>query len=266
MKKTLTRLLLAALLLVPLPALAQTSLTSTTLSLAINDSTRQVQVASATGVTAGVYLFMDREAMQVTSISGTVAQVARGVAGTAARAHAASTIVYVGAPERFYKTEVVGTCTATAELYTPRIVLPTGNVYTCQNSVWKMIGADVGSLTVACYTGPLATGSVDQSCFTADRDYVVTQITYVSQVVESGGTLTIIPRRQQGTEAVASGDALATAISGVSTVAQTVTPFTLTTTSADLILDAGDRLGLDFTDDVAGELLGVLVTFTLVPR
>lgn len=266
MRTTLTRLLLLALLLVPLPALAQTSLNSTTLSAALDDRSNTVNLTSASSVSVGDVIFVDREAMRIASLSGTVAQVTRGWGGTAARAHAASATAYTGAPERFYKTEVVGTCTATSELYTPRIVLPTGNVYTCQNSVWQQIGSEVGALTVACYTGPLVTGSVDQSCFTADRDYVVTRITYVSQVVESGGTLTIIPRRQQGTEAVASGDALATAISGVSTVAQTVTAFTLTTTAADLILDSGDRLGLDFTDDVAGELLGVLVTFTLVPR
>jgi hypothetical protein len=33
-----------------------------------------------------------------------------------------------------------------------------------------------------------------------------------------------------------------------------------------LQLAAGNRLGLDFTDDVAGELVGVIVTFTLWPR
>jgi hypothetical protein len=40
----------------------------------------------------------------------------------------------------------------------------------------------------------------------------------------------------------------------------------LTATQSLLILAAGDRLGIDFTDDVAGELAGTLVTFTLVPR
>lgn len=262
-----TAVVALALALTSVGAYAQTTISSTTLSAALDATATTLTVTSATNVAAGNILFIDREAVFVNSLSGTTAQVRRGYAGTAARAHAALAILYTGVPDRFYQNEVTvgATCTATAELYLPRIVLPTGNVYQCQNSTWIQIGADVGTFTVACRMLLIA-DMVDQSCFTADRDYVITKITYVSKVVESAGTLTVIPRRQESTEAAASGDALATAISGVSTVAETVTTFTLTTTSSLLILDAGDRLGVDFTDDTAGELAGVTITFTLAPR
>ena len=61
--------------------------------------------------------------------------------------------------------------------------------------------------------------------------------------------------------------ALATAINSVAgtTPAETVVTATLTTSEALLILETGNRLGLDFTDDVPGELLGVVVTFYLYP-
>ena len=61
--------------------------------------------------------------------------------------------------------------------------------------------------------------------------------------------------------------ALATAINAVTsgTAAQTVATATLTSTEANLIVNTGDRLGLDYTDDTAGELAGVTVTFFLYP-
>lgn len=254
-------------LLLSAGAFAQTTVNSTTLASAAGATGNAIVLTSASTVAAGQVIFVDREAMLINTLSGTTAQVTRGYGGTAARAHAALAMAYTGTPDRFYRVEVVGgsTCTSASELYLPHISLPTGNVYQCQNSTWIQIGADVGTFTVACRMLLIA-DMVDQSCFTADRDYVITKITYVSKVVESAGTLTVIPRRQESTEAAASGDALATAISGVSTVAETVTTYTLTTTSALLILDAGDRLGVDFTDDTAGELAGVTITFTLAPR
>jgi hypothetical protein len=270
MMKTLRTLILATLfaaLAAASPVYAQATLNATTLSSAIDAAQTTITVASATNVAVNNVLFVDREAMRVISLTGTQVRVTRGHNGTAARAHGAAAILYTGPATYYSANEVVpgSTCTSTAEVALPRIVLPTGNVYQCTNSIWYRVGSDVGAITVSC-VALLIADMVDQSCFTADRDYVIVKITYVSKVVEAGGTLTIIPRRQQGTEAAASGDALATAISGVSTVAETVTAFTLTTTAADLILDAGDRLGLDFTDDAAGELAGVTVTFTLIPR
>jgi hypothetical protein len=58
---------------------AQTALTQTTLSAAVNSSSNRVVVASATGVTANsTMLFIDNEALFVTGVNGTTLSVVRG--------------------------------------------------------------------------------------------------------------------------------------------------------------------------------------------
>ncbi len=124
----------------------------------------------------------------------------------------------------------------------------------------------VGAFTHTYCTGPLVTASVDTIVFLADRAYTITDIDYIHQVKESAGTLTVMPERLQGTEAVAAGnDLVTTAFDATSIVANTTTTGALTSTTAFLTLAAGDRIGLDFTDDTAGELANVCVTFGLVP-
>lgn len=80
------------------------SLNLTTLSATITAYQTQIQVASATGITApttttgaGVtYLYLDRELMYVTAVSGTLISVVRGVNGTVASAHNSSQGVIAG--------------------------------------------------------------------------------------------------------------------------------------------------------------------------
>jgi hypothetical protein len=270
--KTLRTLMATVGLLAALavPSFAQTTLTSTTLAAALAAGSTQATVASATGIEVNDYFaIVSRnqviEVAQVRAINGVFLTLTRNVRLGGNIAHASGSTVYHAPQGQFFTTnEPSGTCTRASETYLPRINLATGTISQCSTAgVWYKLHEQ---FTVQCYTGPLATHSVDQSCWTVDGNYVITKITYVSKVVESAGTLTVIPRRQQSTEAPASGDALATAISGVSTVAETVTDFTLTTTGSLLLLSEDERLGLDFTDDVAGELLGVLVTFTIAPR
>jgi hypothetical protein len=273
--KTLRSLLFAlvAIVTVAVPSFAQTTISSTTLGAAVAATDPQFNVASVSGMVVGDLAVVIagnrvREVAVIREINSPYIRVSRHAVpvqdADRATTHANGSTVYFGVKARFYSSDVAGTCTRASERFLPHINPSSGNVSQCSPAgVWYRLDEQ---FTVACYTGPLATHSVDQSCWTVDRNYVITKITYVSKVVETAGTLTIIPRRQQSTEAPASGDALATAISGVSTVAETVTDFTLTTTSALLLLTEDERLGLDFTDDVAGELLGVLVTFTLAPR
>lgn len=245
-------------------ASAQTSLTSTTLSTALNNDTNIVVVASATGVDVGDYLFVDREAMRVLGLTGTQVRVTRGFAGTAARAHAASVTIYVGAPDNFYSSEVVGACTAASETYTPRIVLPTGNVYSCTGGWWNQIGADVGTVPAVFQQGGTAADAIDTIFFVADRPYVVSAIRAVWAVAESTGTMDIVVKKLTGTTACASGTALNTAVAGTGT-ANTVNSATLTTTSSALLLAAGDRLCVDL-DSTPNEITMMTVTATLVPR
>lgn len=256
------------LLALVIPTFAQTAVNSTTLAAAVAVTDEQLQLASTTSVSVGDVLVVDYqgqavEAMVVRSVSSPYVTVSRGAFTTRRVGHANGATVYTGTRARFYSDTPKGTCTRTSETYLPHIVVG-GPIYDCAAAgVWYRYDQ---MFNVSCVTGVLYTSSIDQTCWQARQDYVITAISYVSRVVESGGTLTVIPKRQQGTEAPASGDVLATALSGVSTVAETVTAFTLTTTSADLLLDAGDRLGIDFTDDTAGELAGVIVTFTIAPR
>ena len=276
MKRLFCTLLALAVGLTAAPVVAQTTGTTTTLAAAVTaagqagetSSATQINVASATGIVVGDLVAVLRagrvaEFMRVTAINGTYLTVSRGIDSRAV-AHLNGATLYVDPEANYYRgADPSGACTRATEQYLPHINRTTGVVSECSTAgVWYRFHE---RFNVSCDTGILATGSVDQTCWSARDNYVITAISYVSQTAESGGTLTVIPRRQQGTEAPASGDSLATAISGVSTVAQTVTAFTLTTTGADLLLDAGDRLGIDFTDDVAGELLGVVITFTLAP-
>lgn len=274
--KTLFRhalLALAVLLAAAAPTLAQTTLTSTTLAAAVTAGTNpatQINVASATGIEVDdlIAVLADNrvsEVMRVRAINGTYITVSRGVDSRAV-AHLSGATLYHAPAAQFYRNDppVGSDCERSEEQYLPHINTSSKLITECSTGdVWYRLDQQ---FNVSCSTGVLFGDSIDQTCWTARRDYVVTAISYVSRVAESAGTLTVIPRRQQGTEAPASGDSLATAISGVSTVAETVTAFTLTTTGADLLLDAGDRLGIDFTDDVAGELAGVIITFTLAPR
>lgn len=257
-------------LLAAVSASAQTSLTSTTLAAALTANATQMSVASATGIEVGdrvAFIEKNRvtDVATVRAINGTFITISRGVRGRPI-AHANATTIYHAPLGQFYANDPDGTCTRTAEQYQPHINLTSGVISHCSTAgVWYRQHEQI---SVACKAGPLAADSIDQSCWAVDGDYVITGITYVAKTAESAGTLTIIPRRQQGTEAPASGDALATAINAVAagTAAETVTNFTLTTTGSLLLLSSGERLGLDFTDDVAGELAGVVVTFKLAPR
>ena len=74
---------------------AQTSITRTTLSSAVTATATSVIVASATGLAANSFLYIDGELMQIQSVSSTTATVRRNVSGGAsgnAIAHAANSV------------------------------------------------------------------------------------------------------------------------------------------------------------------------------
>lgn len=125
---------------------AQTSMTSTTLSTLLNDTGNTVVLASATGVSVGTYLVVEREAMVVRAINGTTATVTRGFAGTAARAHNSGALVYVGPAAAFSQAaEPAGACTRSAQPYLPRVFLPSGNVYDCPvgaTPIWTLLNGE----------------------------------------------------------------------------------------------------------------------------
>lgn len=173
MKKFLRLGIVAALMALCVPlvpympfggiANAQTTVTSTTTSAAVTATQKTVTVASATNVTVGQYLFIDRELMQVNAVVSTVATVQRGIAGTVARAHASGAVVWAGAPSNFYQSDVWGTCTSTSELYLPHINPQSGNVFQCHNSTWQryvLSGIPTFSATILSQTYTAA-GAID---------------------------------------------------------------------------------------------------------
>lgn len=133
-------LLLVALVMAwPVGAQAQQAVDWTTFSVAVTNTATSVTLTAASGVAAGGYLYSEGELMQVTSVSGAVAQVRRGVAGgkTPAMAHSASAaIVFVGAGDEFQTYDVAGTCTASENLYNPHINTHTNNVFDCEGGFW----------------------------------------------------------------------------------------------------------------------------------
>ena len=153
-------------------AFGATALTTTTLTYAIPASTAQNQqnvvyitVGSATGIVAAptqpaaqgglggptgsvaTFLYIDRELMQVNSISGTTIGVQRGVQGTPATPHAANAVVYIGTGRAFVNrwSEVTGACqSAYQPAYTPYIDPATGLEYACPST-----GVDSGNWVVS---------------------------------------------------------------------------------------------------------------------
>lgn len=133
--------LVLVLSLMGAPAFAQTYLTSTTLSNATNASQSTLVVASATGIAAGGALYIDRELVDVRSVSGTTITVVRGTAGTVANSHGASRTVIIvpAAAKASVITAVdpagsagVGTCTVTDYAYQPILNVTNGNVWLCR--------------------------------------------------------------------------------------------------------------------------------------
>lgn len=98
----LTNILLAALLVlgISLPVAAQTAST-TTLSANLSGTAQTMVVASATGFSAGNYVYIDAEAVLIRSVSGTTITISRGQLGTASAAHDSGERVITGALTHF---------------------------------------------------------------------------------------------------------------------------------------------------------------------
>lgn len=144
MRKNLFSLLAVAALALTVavvPSFAQTNLTATTLSAAVNATQKVVVVASATGVAAGKLLYVDKEAMLVQSVSSTSVTVQRGVSGTAPSGHVSGDVVLVGSPSQFFTYDVIGSCTASQTVY-PHVNLNTGSRFACLGSRWVVLRLD----------------------------------------------------------------------------------------------------------------------------
>lgn len=149
-------ILLMLALLFNVPAFAQTTVTQTTLNGAVSAPSQgvpatTVTLTSATGVAGptatqpGSELFVDQEAMLVTSISGAVAQVIRGYDSSPTSAHNSGAIVYVGPTAGIsgspyvFTDPPIGPCTAGNEQYNLRINTRTGRLWQCTAGYWANV-------------------------------------------------------------------------------------------------------------------------------
>jgi len=191
MKRITTLLLgLLAVFALAIPAGAQTAVTQTTLNGAVAVGDQSLTLTSATGVVAGSQLFVDREAIQVVSISGTLAQVRRGADGTTAGAHATLSIIYAGPTAGVIGTPYVasdpalGTCVASTEVYTLRINVRNGFVWKCITSQWAVVSQPYPSPSIA---GPVLGTAIASATTIAPVSYV----THVTGTVNPVTTITV---------------------------------------------------------------------------
>lgn len=87
---------------------ATTTLSSTTLAANASAFERSVKVADTSGLTTGIYLYVNGELMQVVGLDGSHARVLRGVGGTTARAQRTGDTVYIGRGDQFYSRDPKG--------------------------------------------------------------------------------------------------------------------------------------------------------------
>lgn len=155
-------IVILALLLFPVLSFAQQNvLVQTTLSAAVSapvsgGTTSLVQIASATGITAGLnptttinsqnfwILFVDREAMAVVGVNGTALQVIRGYNSTVASAHVSGQMVLYGRQQWFYVNDPGATpgadggvsgvgCTTASVLVSPWLNIRNGAQWLCSS-------------------------------------------------------------------------------------------------------------------------------------
>lgn len=134
-KFTIRFILAAALLMLAVPAMAQTALTTTTISGAVADvAQRTIVVASATGISIGhgIWLPATGEFVTVTGISGTTLTVNRGDEGSRALPIANSATAVITPPNASINRTLFGSCTgANAPQYFQYVNVPQNLLYVC---------------------------------------------------------------------------------------------------------------------------------------
>lgn len=105
--------------------------------------------------------------------------------------------------------------------------------------------------------------SIDSSNFIATRRYRVVAVSGCPTVAGSdGGAVTAAVMKTSGTTAIASGTAVHASTINLKGTAETVQNMTVSTASDANMLEAGDRLGVNFTGtltDAVGVITAVLV-------
>ena len=186
----------------PQPAVAQTTVTKTTLSRALNNSATTLYVASATGITGfsqgqpTTWLFIDKEFLAVYAVSGTTVTVQRAQGGgSAADAHANSSVVWVGPYNAFRQQDPLGgACTSGNLPYLPWIAVPTGNIWNCGNGIWTTAGSFASRSTVGALLTPAATLTFTNPIHHVTTSAVtITTLSTSNLLPATGGCVSLIP-------------------------------------------------------------------------
>ncbi len=152
---------------------------STTLSAAVTAQTQQIPLASVTYAIAPgpptfpyTVLFVDREAMAVLAVNGSVATVQRGIMGTTATAHSSGQTVWVGPANAYGASDPSGQFPSGDDIYLPRVVISTGNVWNDDGGGnWAIVSSGGGGVVGPSGSGSLnfgsiADGSIEELTFT----------------------------------------------------------------------------------------------------
>ncbi len=212
MMKTLRNLSLSILAFAFAASAQLNTWNTTTLSAALNTSALIVKVGSASGISgpgfpqsqggigsstanAITYLFVDREAMRVASVSGLNITVERGAGGTQQRSHASGAKVWVGPANNAYfaVTAPSGSCVLASMTVNPLVVLPTGDLWTCGNSQWTTFGSFNSALTYGAQLTTAATIAPTNLIAHLTGTTSVSTITVPAALPATGGCITLIP-------------------------------------------------------------------------
>ena len=118
---------------------ATVTLSTTTLQESVSATAKQIKVASTSGLTDGMRLYIDRELMLYVS-SGvsagnyTQVNVRRGVDGTTATPHSSTATITIGRGDQFYDSDPTGAPGETIPV-SPYINLINGKVWFARGSV-----------------------------------------------------------------------------------------------------------------------------------
>lgn len=115
---------------------ATVTLATTTLQESVSATQQQIKVASSTGLTEGIRLYIDKELMSTVSVGITAGNytqvnVRRGVDGTIATAHSSTATITIGRGDQFYHSDPVG-APPLAVLVSPYINVITGTIWYAQ--------------------------------------------------------------------------------------------------------------------------------------
>ena len=141
---------------------AQLAPSATTLAVSASASDTQVILAYGAGVSAGQTLYIDREALSVSRVSGAIAYVLRGTIGTRETPHNAGTTVYYGRGDSYLSSDLLGACSADPSGVYVRI--SSGATFGCTAGLWTQLnGAGGGTASPVAVASTSVAGVVKPS-------------------------------------------------------------------------------------------------------